>query len=135
MGGGFSDLMEPGSSYIESTGLITRILVRYDTLTGEAAARVVSEKEFRAVRADQNGLPAEPQKPLTARHQKAFNLICEQGPLTGKQIVRRLLLTSESLFTGKYVPELKKHGICNLPGLGYYHPDYYKPGPEPVGKR
>ncbi len=75
-------------------------------------------------------------KPLTEAHQAAYDLICKEGPLLGKHIVNRLDLTSESLFTGKYVPELKKHGISNRPGLGYYHPDFYRPGPpKPVGKR
>jgi hypothetical protein len=94
-------------------------------------------EEFRSkLRTEKSGaLPAEPQKPLTEEHQKAFDLICKQGPLTGKQIVNRLSLTSESLFTSKYVPELRKHGIRNRRGLGYYHPDFYKPGPEAVGKR
>jgi len=74
------------------------------------------------------------QKPLTEDHQKAFDLICKDGPLTGKEVVNRLGLSSQSLFTSKYVPELKKHGIENRRGLGYYHPDSYKPGPKAVAK-
>jgi len=77
---------------------------------------------------------AELQEPLTEEHQKAFDLICTRGPLTGKEVVNRLGIASESLFTGRSVPELRTRGIRNRRGLGYYHPDFYKPGPKPVGK-
>ena len=81
------------------------------------------------------GKPAVTSIPLIEAHQQAFDLICREGPLTGKQIVTKLALTSQSLFTGHYVPELKLHGIRNRRGLGYYHPDLYKPDEASGGKR
>jgi hypothetical protein len=72
-------------------------------------------------------------KPLTEVQQQAFDLICDEGPLTGKEVVNRLGISSESNFTAHYVPDLKKHGIENRPGLGYYHPDFYTPARR--GKR
>jgi hypothetical protein len=97
---------------------------------------LVSARDAANLRLTQVGKPAvSDQKRLTEDHQKAFDLICEHGPLTGKEVVNRLGLNSESLFTSHYVPELKRHGIENRRGLGYYHPDHYKPGPAPRGKR
>ena len=75
------------------------------------------------------GKPRPATKPLTEAHQAAYNLICREGPLTGKEICNRLGIDSESNFTAHYVPELKKHGVLNRRGLGYYHPDFYRPGP------
>jgi len=97
------------------------------------------EKDIQRARAAMEtpakGSSLEAPEPLTEAHQQAYDLICRGGPLTGKQIVTRLCLTSESLFTGKYVPRLKEHGVRNRRGLGYYHPNFYKPGPKPTGKK
>jgi hypothetical protein len=140
------DAIEP---YFNSLDRLTDVCVAMngllsdsDTPTNRRRLReaLVAEIESYLVGRRWNDLPGEkplppsPQ-PLTEAHQAAFDLICTAGPLTGKEIVNRLALTSESLFTGKYVPRLKEHGILNRPGLGYYHPDFYKPGPKPVGER
>jgi len=86
-------------------------------------------------RAEQEAMHESPAtKPLTENHQKAFDLICTEGPLSGKAICNRLAIESESNFTGHYVPELKRHGVKSRRGLGYYHPDFYKPGPTLGGK-
>ncbi len=81
---------------------------------------------------EEKALPPSPQ-PLTEAHQAAYNLICEASArgegLSGRQICRRLAIDSGSNFTAHYVPELRQHGIRNRRGLGYYHPDFYKPGP------
>jgi hypothetical protein len=63
-----------------------------------------------------------PKKPLTDDQQKAFDLIAAEGPLSGKQIVNRLGISSESNFTTNYVPDLKVRGVCNRRGAGYYLP-------------
>ena len=65
-------------------------------------------------------------EPLSDSQQQAFNLICKEGPLLGRQIVNKLGIGSESTFTTHYVPSLKRHGIKNRRGLGYYHPDHYR---------
>jgi hypothetical protein len=93
-------------------------------------------ESIRRQRAEIQGSTYQPNDlpPLIKDHQDAYDLICKDGPLSGKQIVNRLNITSQSLFTGKYVPELKKRGIRNRRGLGYYHPDFYNPGPT-VAKR
>lgn len=70
--------------------------------------------------------PEEPLTPLTDTQREFYDLIRNEGPLTGPQIVRRLG-GSESNFTSNMVPALKQHGIVNRRGLGYYHPDTYKP--------
>ncbi len=69
--------------------------------------------------------PEEPE-PLTGQQQEAFELIRDEGPLTGPQVVSKLVIGSESTFTRHYVPALKRHGIRNKRGLGYYHPDSYQ---------
>jgi hypothetical protein len=63
---------------------------------------------------------------LTESQQQAFDLICKEGPLLGRQIVTRLGIGSDSTFTTHYVPALKQHGVENRRGLGYYHPDHYR---------
>lgn len=63
--------------------------------------------------------------PLTETQQEAYNLIVDKGPKLGKEIISALGISSESSFTSHYVPALKKHGIVNRRGLGYYHPDKY----------
>jgi len=74
-------------------------------------------------------LPCAP--PLTEAQQEIYNLICREGPLTASQAVNKVeMLSSESNFTTHYVPALKNHGILNRRGLGYYHPNFYKPGPK-----
>ncbi len=65
--------------------------------------------------------------PLTEAQQDAYDLIRDSGPLMGKEVVSKLGIGSESAFTTNYVPALKSHGIKNRRGLGYYHPDTYKP--------
>ena len=65
--------------------------------------------------------------PLTESQKDAYDLIRNEGPLFGKEVVDRLGIGSESAFTTHYVPALKQHGIRNRRGLGYYHPDSYDP--------
>ena len=65
--------------------------------------------------------------PLTETQQEAYNLIVGDGPKSGKEIVRALGISSESSFTSHYVPALKKYGIVNRRGLGYYHAGTYTP--------
>lgn len=60
--------------------------------------------------------------PLTEKQQEAFDLIVQKGPLLGKEVCNKLGIPSESVFTKHYVPALKRHGIRNKRGLGYYHP-------------
>lgn len=62
---------------------------------------------------------ADPLPPLTERQQEAFDLIRDHGPLTGKEIASRMGV-SESAVTGTYVPHLKRHGVRNVKGRGYY---------------
>lgn len=85
--------------------------------------RVACEVEVVGPKSEQKEAP----KPLTEQQQEAFNLIRHDGPLTGKQVVNALGISSESTFTRHFVPALRTHGIRNLRGLGYYHEDTYRP--------
>ena len=60
------------------------------------------------------------QEPLTDSQQQAFEYIKANQPVSGKEIVKALELSSESTFTRHYVPALKKHGVKNKPRAGYY---------------
>jgi hypothetical protein len=59
---------------------------------------------------------------LTDAQQAAYDLIASEGPLQGNVIVKRLGIGSESAFTTHYVPALKRHGVKNRRGAGYYLP-------------
>ena len=92
---------------------------------GTKTIRTWIGREWAAVKAKLIHVPT--LKPLTEQQQKVYDLIKDKGPLTGKQIVNRLGITSESVLTSHCIPVLKDHGIKNRRGLGYYHPDHYSP--------
>ncbi len=110
--------------------------VREQLTTGTPESKATNQASLEASlglneRLFRGGLGAStPTSPLTEAQQDAYNLICEASRagegLTGSQICRRLGIDSESNFTTHYVPELKRHGIKNRRGLGYYHPDFFK---------
>ena len=62
-----------------------------------------------------------PLEPLTDQQQEVFEYIREHGPKTGKEICKALGIESQSTFTRHYVPALKKHGIRNKRGAGYFY--------------
>ncbi|HWA97340.1 MAG TPA: hypothetical protein VG713_02560 [Pirellulales bacterium] len=62
-------------------------------------------------------------EPLTDDQQRAYDYIKEHGPKTAKEIVNALALASESSFTSHSVPVLKRRGVKNKPGAGYYLAD------------
>jgi len=89
-----------------------------------AACQELQQIVYAAVTANSQAKPGEPPeeapKRLTDSQQAAYNLIRDEGPLQGNQIVNRLGIGSESSFTRHYVPALKLHGVKNRRGLGYY---------------
>lgn len=67
--------------------------------------------------ADNHGAKAEP---LTDEQQRVFDYIKENPGNTSKQLVNALDLSSESALTTHFIPELKKRGVKNRRGFGYY---------------
>jgi hypothetical protein len=65
-------------------------------------------------------LPSSGLDPLTDEQQKAFDYIKANQPVAGKAICKALAISSESTFTRHFVPALRKHGVKNKRGAGYY---------------
>ena len=62
-------------------------------------------------------------KPLTEQQAEVAEWIRDQGrPVSGKEIVNALGLSSESTLTSRFIPALKDHGLKNRRGAGYYFP-------------
>jgi hypothetical protein len=126
---GIDDLHELSPEELRDT--LVR-LERRESLQGLVRGRGVRqirawiEREWATAKANAIHVPTP--KPLTEQQQEVYDLIKDEGPLTGPQIATRLGgLSSESVLTSHYVPALKDHGIKNRRGLGYYHPDHYSP--------
>jgi len=65
-----------------------------------------------------------PLAPLTDSQQQVFDFIAKNPGKTGCQIVKYLagqgIELVESTLTRHYIPELRRHGVRNRPGFGYY---------------
>ena len=64
------------------------------------------------------------QQNLTDLQKEAYKLIRDEGPLLGKTIAPASG-TTESAFTAHYVPALKRCGVKNKRGAGYYLDEPY----------